>query len=109
MRFRATAALFLCLSGGTHGFAQKPTPSEIERAVEEFKLETRNLGLRSDSPAKAKPSGSRLEWHGRLFENFRNDLLDAVPHEIVQRGGDKGFLRRNQFGLNLAGPVVLPR
>ena len=49
-----------------------------------------------------------MGWHGRLFENFRNDFLDAVPHEIVQRGGKQGLLRRNQFGLNVSGPVVIP-
>ena len=31
-----------------------------------------------------------------------------MPHEIRQNGGDKGLLRRNQFGFNVAGPAVLP-
>ena len=90
-----------------------PTPrlTDMQRAVEEFKLQTRNLGLRADSPAsarkKSKTAGAR--WHGRIFENFRNDILDAVPHEIRQRGSNKSLLRRNQFGFNLAGPLVIPR
>ena len=108
------AALFVCLCCGNIAPAQKtasPKPaSEIERAVEEFKVETRNLGIRADSAKKkGRANGSKLEWHGRLFENFRNDVLDAVPHEIVQRGGTKSVLRRNQFGFNVAGPVVVPR
>jgi hypothetical protein len=81
----------------------------MDRAVSEFQIETRNLGLRPDSPPPAgKKNGPRNEWHGRLFENFRNDFLDAVPHEITQNGGTKGLLRRNQFGFNVAGPVVIP-
>ncbi len=32
-----------------------------------------------------------------------------MPHEIAQRGGTKSLLRRNQFGFNIAGPVVIPR
>ncbi len=44
-----------------------------------------------------------------MFENFRNDALDAIPHEIRQNGGNKDLLRRNQFGFNVAGPVVIPR
>jgi len=90
--------------------AQEKPPGELERAVDEFKLQTRNLGIRPDSPPKAAPQARPLhDWHGRLYENFRNDILDAVPHEIVQRGGTKSLLRRNQFGFNVAGPLIIPR
>jgi hypothetical protein len=80
----------------------------MNTAIEEFKVQTRNLGLRADSPPKAGRHSPLRDWHGRLFENFRNDALDAVPHEIRQNGGDKGLLRRSQFGFNVAGPVILP-
>ena len=81
--------------------------TEMDRAVEEFKLQTQNLGLGPDSPSKLN-GGRKPAWHGRVFENFRNDFLDAVPHEIRQRGSDKSLLRRNQFGFNIAGPVLIP-
>ena len=48
-------------------------------------------------------------WHGRIFENFRTDALDAVPHEVRQRGSGKAILRRNQFGFNIAGPLLIPK
>src|ERR1700687_5369748 len=81
--------------------------TEMDRAVEEFRLQTQNLGLRPDSSAKLK--GERKPaWHGRGFENFRHDSLDAAPHEIRQRGSHKSLLRRNQFGFNIAGPVMIP-
>ncbi len=84
-------------------------PSELERAAEEFKTLTRDMGLRADSPPKAaKRTGPKNAWHGRLFENFRNNVLDAVPHEVRQRGGQSDILRRNQFGFNVGGPVVIP-
>ena len=92
----------------TTAFAQQrpaPRASDMDRAVEEFKTQTRNLGLRTDSPRQTNANGGGLQWHGRVFEYFRNDVLDAVPHEIRQRGGDKSLLRRNQFGFNIAGPV----
>ncbi|MBI4874145.1 MAG: hypothetical protein HY822_05880 [Acidobacteria bacterium] len=90
--------------------AQQQPQSEIQKALDEFRVQTRNLGLRADSPAKGRRNGgSRAAWHGRLFENFRNDFLDAVPHEISQRGGSKSLLRRNQFGFNVSGPVVIPK
>lgn len=90
---------------------QKPAPpaTEMEKAVEEFKVQTRTLGLRPDSPPKARKSGTKPAWHGRIYENFRNDILDAVPHEITQSGGTKALLRRNQFGFNVSGPVIVPR
>ena len=50
-----------------------------------------------------------MAWHGRVFENFRNDAIDANPHEVSQRGDRRPKLRRNQFGVNITGPVVLPK
>ncbi|HWQ57156.1 MAG TPA: hypothetical protein VN442_25945 [Bryobacteraceae bacterium] len=102
-------AIGLCLLVYTAAFAQQKPPTELERAVEEFRVQTRTLGIRPDSPPKVARSRSTLkDWHGRLYENFRNDALDAVPHEIRQRGSDKSLLRRNQFGFNLGGPLALP-
>lgn len=90
---------------------QPPKPqSELERAVEEFKVLTRDQGLRPEAPGKrVRGGGQRPGWHGRIFENFRNDKLDATPHEVVQRGGSRNLLRRNQFGFNVGGPVVIPK
>jgi hypothetical protein len=84
--------------------------AELQAAADEFKIATRVLGYRLDSPKKASGTGVKLSsFHGRLYENFRNDILDAVPHEITQNGGTKDLLRRNQFGFNLSGPVFLPK
>ena len=88
----------------------QPTKQPLERAAEEFKVVTQELGLRSDSPAPKAARGSFISgWHGRVYENFRNDKLDATPHEVVQRGGSRNLLRRNQFGFNVGGPLVIPR
>ena len=84
--------------------------TELQKAVEEFKTQTRNLGLRPDSPFKQGGAGSAApQWHGRIYENFRNDFVDAIPHQIAQRGGTKSVLRRNQFGFNVSGPLVIPK
>ncbi len=90
--------------------AQASAESEMQKAVDEFKTVTRELGLRPDSPKKKGSNGGvKAAWHGRVFENFRNDFLDAVPHEVKQQGEDASTLRRNQFGFNVAGPVIIPR
>lgn len=111
---RYTLAVCLCAVAVAARAEQQPAPAsapdaDMNSAIEEFKLQTRNLGLRADSPPRAAHRHPLANWHGRVFENFRNDALDAVPHEIRQNGGDKGLLRRNQFGFNVAGPAVLPR
>ena len=45
--------------------------SEVDRAIEEFKVQTRDLGLRADSPPKKGTNGGiRPSWHGRLLREF---------------------------------------
>lgn len=89
--------------------AQQPSPA-MGKAVEEFKVQSRALGLREDAAGRKRRNGSaKPAWHGRIFENLRNDLFDAVPHEITQGGGSKSLLRRNQFGFNVTGPLYIPR
>jgi hypothetical protein len=101
------SVLVVCLCAPA-AYSQQQQKTDLERAVEEFQSQTRNLGLRADSPRQAQRNGHGQQWHGRIFENFRNDALDAIPHEIRQRGGNKSLLRRNQFGFNVAGPVIVP-
>src|SRR5262245_44397013 len=88
--------------------AQQRRTTEMERAIEEFKIQTRVFSAGADSP-QPRASTCMPQWHGRVFENFRNDALDAVPHEIRQRNADKAVLRRNQFGFNIGGPLIIPR
>ncbi len=46
--------------------------------------------------------GGTNEWHGTLYEYFRNDALDAVS--ILQARGVHA-LRQNQFGAAIGGPL----
>src|SRR5438046_2737854 len=83
--------------------SQQPGP--LIRAAEEFKILTREGGMRPDSPPTPQVKrGPKLLWHGRVYENIRNDILDAIPHEVKQNGESQSPLRRNQFGFNVAGP-----
>ena len=84
-------------------------PSPLSQAAEEFKVLTRDLGMRPESPPNAQElHGPKMRWHGRVYENFRNDVLDAIPHTVKQNGESVSPLRRNQFGFNISGPVLLP-
>ena len=53
-----------------------------------------NLSLRSGTK----------DVHGKLYEYFRNDALDARAFNAIV----KPVLRWNNFGWNLGGPVILP-
>lgn len=77
-----------------------------------FRQESGRLGARADSVSTAGKQRSRsvsLPWHGRVYEYVRNNAFDATPHEVVQNGGDRNILRRNQFGVSVSGPVNVPK
>ena len=117
-------ATSLALSWGVPAASQGPPADQVSRgadgpelegiseAIQVFRQVTASAGLRPgqrSAEQRTRLAGSRASsWHGRLFEYFRNDILDAVPHEVVQRGGDRNLRRRNQFGFTVNGPVVIP-
>ncbi|MGH9754681.1 MAG: hypothetical protein ACREA2_18035, partial [Blastocatellia bacterium] len=88
--------------------ARKPQPSELQKALNEFRIQMGQAGG-GGGGRKPKVAGKQNSLTGRVYEYFRNDFLDAVPHEVKQRGGTKSLLRRNQYGFSLSGPVVAPR
>ena len=102
----ATGATAIASQEGKSSSQQVPP---LTRAVDEFKVLTRDMGMRPGSPVTAqKNHGPKMLWHGRIYENFRNDVLDAIPHQVRQNGESQSPLRRNQFGFNVAGPVIIP-
>ncbi len=92
-------------SGGLTGGIAVPNPDTIEQ----FKVQTgqydaafgRNAGANVNLVTK---SGSK-EFHGTLFEFFRNEALNANDFFFNRIGREKGRLRQNQFGFTLGGPV----
>jgi outer membrane cobalamin receptor len=45
------------------------------------------------------------QWHGSLFEFFRNDKIDAADFFSNATGQPKNPLRYNQFGGAVGGPI----
>ena len=90
--------------------ARRP-PSELQKALDEFRVQmgtAANGKAGTPTAGRLKAAGRQNALTGRLYENLRNDLFDALPHQVRQRGGDKSLLRRNQFGFTVSGPVRLP-
>lgn len=106
-------------TGTANAAGEQASPPAVDQeiraarqAIAVFRKVTAEVGLRpgqSGSRRQPRTAGRTGSWHGRVFEYFRNDALDAVPHEVVQRGGQRNLLRRNQFGFTVNGPVVLPK
>src|SRR5262252_6798884 len=82
-----------------------PSPDTIE----EFKVQTsqydasfgRNAGANVDVITK---SGTR-DFHGGLWEFFRNDVLNANSFFRNTTRQPRPVLKQNQFGFDLAGPI----
>jgi len=83
-----------------------PNPDSIQ----EFKVQTgqysaaygRNAGANVDVITK---SGTN-QFHGDLWEYFRNTVLNANDFFLNSSGQPRGVLDQNQFGFTLGGPVL---
>ncbi len=99
-----------------HPVSSLPTASparavspELRKAIREYQSQIERIMV--EYPGGEKGSGTRRifrDYRGNIYEYFRNDALDALPHEVRQAKGTKSVLRRNQFGFNLTGPVTVP-
>jgi hypothetical protein len=82
-----------------------PNPDTIE----EFKVQTgqydasfgRNAGASVDLITK----GGTNDFHGALWEFFRNDDLNANTFFLNSVGAPRAELKQNQFGGDLGGPI----
>jgi hypothetical protein len=88
----------------------------IADVVEEFRVETNALkaehGQNNGGVINVVTKAGTNEFHGSLYEFFRNDRLDARNAFVTQpdnSGRLKPVLRYNQYGGTLGGPVLLPK
>src|SRR5690349_16261681 len=76
--------------------------------VQEFKVDNSTFsaeyGRNSGAIVNIATRSGSNEYHGELFEFLRNDVLDARNFFDAR----KPPFHRNQFGLNVGGPVHLP-
>ncbi len=86
-------------------------------AIQEFKVQTTDFsaefGRSGAAVLNATVKSGTNQFHGNVWEFFRNDKLDAadyfertINNGVVQT--QKGELRQNQFGFTIGGPVVIP-
>src|SRR5882724_8022793 len=79
-------------------------------AVAEFKVQTSGFsaeyGRSGAAVLNATIKSGSNEFHGAVWEFFRNDKLDAADFFENAGGTPKGALRQNQFGISAGGPVI---
>ncbi|HEX4650818.1 MAG TPA: carboxypeptidase-like regulatory domain-containing protein, partial [Granulicella sp.] len=98
-------------SGSAANFVQQagiaiPNPD----AIEEFKIQTtlydagygRDAGANVDVVTK---SGTN-QFHGALFEFFRNDIFNANDSFLKFAGQPRPAMKQNQFGGTFGGPIL---
>jgi hypothetical protein len=92
-------------SGHFSGGTATPNPDSIQ----EFKVQTgqydASAGRNSGANVNVVTKGGTNEWHGNLWEYFRNEDLNANTYFRNEAGQPRGRLRQNQFGLTLGGPI----
>jgi hypothetical protein len=96
----------LTTAGGTNGLVSVD-------ALQEFKVQTSTY-----APEFGRMSGAQIQiltrsggnqFHGSIFEYFRNDALDANDWFANQARLKRAPLRQSDFGGTFSGPVILPR
>ena len=79
--------------------------------VQEFKVDNSTFsaeyGRNSGAIVNIATRSGTNEYHGELFEFFRNDALDARNFFNFTSPKPPPF-KRNQFGFNIGGPLMLP-
>lgn len=102
------------VSGSTAGFSALGTTSNLVSidALLEFRIQTSTyapeFGRTPGAQVSIVTRSGTNEFHGSLFEYFRNDKLDANDWFTNSQGLNKPALRQNDFGAVLGGPLYLP-
>ena len=88
-----------------------PTPFRLQSSLEniqEFRVDSNNYpaeyGTGTGGQINVLTKSGGKDFHGSVFEYFRNDRLDA-PNFFDNIIGQKSPLRLNQFGGSIGGPV----
>jgi hypothetical protein len=85
------------------------TPLPSPDAIEQFKVQTSlydaSQGRNGGGNVNAVLRGGTQDFHGSLFEYFRNDVLNANDFFFNANGQPRPVVKQNIFGGNLGGPI----
>ena len=97
-------------------FANLPTVQPSPDSIQEFRVLTNTFdaeyGRNSGSVVNVVTKSGTNDWHGSLYEFFRNKVLNANDYCLTAAEGlacDKPQFNQNQFGGTFGGPIVKNR
>ena len=93
-----------------NAFASNGLVAPSPEAIQEFKVQTGLYDAQSGRSGGAAvvlvTRSGTPDFHGALFEFFRNNELNANSFFFNATGQARPVLKQNQFGGNLGGPVI---
>jgi hypothetical protein len=93
----------------SHGGVQATVETPVVDAVQEFKIQTNFSadvgGYSGNSVINLVVRSGTNQYHGSLWEFFRNDKLAANDWFNNLYGNPRSILRYNQFGATAGGPI----
>ncbi|MFL6465944.1 MAG: carboxypeptidase regulatory-like domain-containing protein [Bryobacteraceae bacterium] len=94
---------------GNNNFGAVPIPAPD--TIEEFRVQTSlydaAAGKTSGGNINVITKGGTPQFHGEVYEYFRNEAMNANEWFFNKTGQKQPVLRQNQFGGNFGGPVPL--
>ena len=96
---------------GTNSTPNIATPATD--SLQEFKVQTSmydaSMGRSAGGEVAAITKSGTNQYHGDVYEFFRNRILNANDFFLNTAGQPKPVLTRNQFGGTLGGPIIKDR
>jgi hypothetical protein len=95
-----------------NGYIHLPSLIPTQDSIEEFKVQTNNLGPEwggfAGGVMNLSTKSGTNELHGEAYEYLRNAVLNANTFFNNEAGFPVGAFTQNQFGANAGGPLVIP-
>jgi hypothetical protein len=92
-------------NGTSVGTADLDTVQEVQILTANYNAE---YGRSAGGQIRIVSKSGGQDFHGSLYEYFRNDKLDANSWSRNRQGLPREASRFNQFGYNVNGPVYIP-
>lgn len=83
-----------------------PAPDAIEQFIVQTSLYDASQGRNSGGNVAVVTKSGTNQFHGDVYEYFRNDKLNANDFFLNAAGRPRPVLKRNQFGGTLGGPII---
>jgi hypothetical protein len=83
-----------------------PAPDAIQEFIVQTSLYDATQGRNSGGNVAVVTKSGTNNFHGNVYEYFRNDALNANDFFLNRAGVARPELKRNQFGGTLGGPIV---